>query len=45
VDGKDTARSNISLESAIVEAIAYKYDGCNSKAGYYFDKMIGLDKK
>ncbi len=30
-----------SLDFAMVEAIAFKYDGCNSQASYYFSKMVG----
>lgn len=39
---RDTSTSYYSLESAIVGAIAYKFDGANSQAGGFFDKMIGL---
>lgn len=39
---RDTSTSYLSLESAIVGAIAYKFDGANSQASYFFDKMIGL---
>ena len=45
LDGKDTNRSTFSLEEAIIDVIAIKYDGINSYAGIYFSKMIGLNKK
>lgn len=38
----DTSTSYYSLESAIVGAIARKFDGANSQAAGFFDKMIGL---
>lgn len=31
-----------SFDEAMIGAIAAKYDGLNSHAGYYFCKMIGL---
>ena len=42
IDEKDTSRGYHSLESAIVGAIAYKYDGTNSQAGEFFERMVGL---
>jgi len=42
INGDDTSYGYDTLESAIVGAIARKYDGCNSQAAYYFCKMIGL---
>ena len=41
VDFKDTHCSYESLEEAIVGAISYKYDGCNSRADIYFWRMVG----
>lgn len=41
VNFKDTHCSYESLEEAIVGAISYKYDGCNSKADIYFWRMVG----
>lgn len=41
VNFKDTHCSYESLEEAIVGAISYKYDGCNSKADFYFWRMVG----
>jgi len=35
-------RSEDSLDKALIGVIAYKIDGCNSKAAEYFTKMIGL---
>jgi len=43
VDGKDTCRGASSLESAIVQAIAYKFDGNNSQAGLFFMRMISKE--
>jgi hypothetical protein len=40
VNGRDTCHSSASLEEAITGAIAYKFDGANSQAAYYFMKMI-----
>jgi hypothetical protein len=42
VDGKDSCRSSCTLEGALAEAMAYKYDGINSQAGMFFTRMIGL---
>jgi hypothetical protein len=39
---KDCNHSYDCLEAAIVGAIAYKYDGINSRAEEYFMKMIGI---
>ena len=39
VDG--TAHGYPTLDAAIIGAIAYKYDGCNSQAAAFFLKMIG----
>lgn len=40
IDGQPINTSFSSLEEAIVGAIAYKYDGCNTKADTYFFKAI-----
>lgn len=40
INGKDTNRSYDSIESAIIAAIAIKYDGCNTRADEYFMKAI-----
>lgn len=45
INFEKTSRSYYSLESAMIGTIAYKYDGANSKAGGYFEKMIGLSEK
>ncbi len=42
---EDLNTSYHTLEEAIVGAIAYKHDGLNSHAGYYFSRMIGLNKE
>lgn len=41
VDGKNTAVSATSLDSALAGAIAYRRDGANSHAGDYFMRMVG----
>lgn len=40
VDDRDTSCSMDTLEGAIVECIAYKAEGANSRAAGYFMKMI-----
>lgn len=45
INFEKTSRSYYSLESAMIGTIAYKYDGANSQAGGYFEKMIGLSEK
>lgn len=45
INFEETSRSYRSLESAMIGTIAYKYDGANSQAGGYFEKMIGLSEK
>lgn len=42
VDGRTMGQSFSSLDSAIVGCIAYKHDGPNTQAGYFFCKMIGI---
>jgi hypothetical protein len=42
IGNKDTSCGYNSLESAIVGTIAYKFDGCNTRAGLYFCRMIGI---
>jgi len=37
---RDFLRSYTDAETALVNAIAFKYEGANSKAGDYFMKMI-----
>lgn len=39
--GRSMSRSSYSLDGAIVEAIAIKYDGCNTKAADYFWRVVG----
>ena len=41
IHGKSIGQGATSLESAMAHAIAYKFDGCNSQAAYYFMRMIG----
>ncbi len=43
VMGKDCGRGFLSLDAAIVGCIAYKHDGINTRADYYFMKMIGTN--
>lgn len=40
---KDSNVSYLSLDSALVGCIGYKYEGGNGKAAMYFGKMIGLE--
>jgi hypothetical protein len=42
LNGKDTCHSSTTLEGAIVDLFALKYDGLNSHAGYFFARMIGI---
>lgn len=42
LDRKDMSASYDTLEEAIVGAIAHKYGGPNSGAGYYASKILGL---
>ncbi len=37
----DIGNSYYSLDEAIIGVIAYKYDGCNSQAASFFNRMIG----
>lgn len=41
LDGKDTSQSFDSLDAALVGAIAYRHEGPNGAAGYYFMRMLG----
>ena len=43
INGKDTHRSFDMMEKALVGAIAYRYDGCNSQAGSMFERMTQID--
>lgn len=36
--------SEPTLDGALIIAIAQKHDGLNSKAGFYFKKMIGIEE-
>jgi hypothetical protein len=45
VDGVRVGYSADTLDGAIITAIAYKHDGRNSQAAYYFARMIGMDKE
>jgi hypothetical protein len=45
VDDKDTSRGFLSIEAAVVGAIAYAYDGPNTQADKYFLRAIGAAKK
>lgn len=42
IDGKDTSTGHDSLDAALIYAIAQKYDGRNTKAHIYFQKMIEM---
>lgn len=41
-DGDDKSVSMRTLEGALAQAMAAKWDGENSQAGYFFEKMIGV---
>ena len=45
IDGKDCSRSYEDFDSAIAGCLAYKYDGCNTRADIYFMKMIKEEKQ
>lgn len=42
INFESISRSYMSLESAMIGVIAYKYDGSSSQAAEFFEKMIGL---
>ena len=44
VDFVDAHVSTHSLDYALIEALAIKYDGCNSQAGVMFSRMLRMDK-
>ena len=44
VNGRDTCHTMPTLDAAIVEAIAYKAEGPNSQATFYFCRMVGINK-
>ena len=39
--GVDTNHQHDSLDAALAHAIAYRAEGCNSRAGNYFIQLIG----
>jgi hypothetical protein len=39
IDGRDTSCSYRSLDSALVGAVAYRREGPNGRAAFYFDRM------
>ncbi|WP_367139482.1 hypothetical protein [Saccharothrix sp. HUAS TT1] len=41
VNGCDTERYHSTLDGALVDAVAFRSEGPNSSAGYYFLRMIG----
>jgi hypothetical protein len=40
IGGKSIGRSALTLESAMITSIAYRFDGCNTRADSYFLKML-----
>jgi hypothetical protein len=40
IKGKDTCNGWHTLEAAMVGIVAYKLEGCNSRAGEYFMRMV-----
>jgi len=42
INYRNISRSYNSLDSCLVGTIAYKFDGANSQAAGYFEKMIGM---
>lgn len=45
VDGEEINRGASTLESAMAQVLAYKYDGPNSQAAQLFLRMIGFEKE
>lgn len=43
VNGKDTACSSESLDAALAYCIAYKHEGSNTRASYYFMRSIAKE--
>lgn len=44
INGLGTSQSAESLDAALAHVIAYKHDGCNSRAAGYFMKMIANEE-
>ena len=40
VKNEDTSHGATTLDSAIAQALSYKYEGPNGRAGHYFMKML-----
>lgn len=40
IDGKDTSRSFDTLDAALVGAVAYRHEGPNGSADWYFMRML-----
>ena len=43
IDGKSISRSWPTLDAALAGCIAYKHEGPNHRADYYFMKMLGAE--
>ncbi len=44
IDQKDVQRSYLTLDEALLGAIAIANDGVNTRADMYFARMLGLDR-
>lgn len=44
LDGRSVSESFLSLDSALVGAVAYRREGPNSQAAHYFDRMTGVQR-
>lgn len=42
---EDICKGSRTLDGAIINLLAHKYDGCNSHAGYLIERMLQMDKK
>lgn len=43
INGEDLSRSSSTLERSIVDAIAVRFDGCNTRASDYFFRIVGRE--
>ena len=39
---EDICKGSTTLDGAIINLLAHKYDGCNSQAGYMFERMLKM---
>lgn len=45
LDGERVGYSSDTLDGALITAVAYRHDGRNSQAPYYFARMIGMKEE